>query len=200
MPGSDVPQSWLRAAAWVAEAQKERARTHHADFTKVVKQWADSGWSVVSPKEVEKALSRNNALLAARTAFLQYLPPRFGKILRARFRHHARLKFLYELDHPPFRRPDLPDELGTLDTLHIYLHILQFFYELEHPPFSHPEFPEDPSFAFWRHGSEITGTMDTRGLNAWNITGGGTLHPTSLLSVNDDENSPTLHSQSLPPV
>jgi hypothetical protein len=146
---------------------------------------------------ISKVFSSSQLFFAA---FVQYVPPRFGKILRARFRRYARLKFLYELDHPPFGRPNLPDELWTLDTIHIYIHILRFFYELEHPPFSHPEFPEDPSFAFWRHGSKITGTMDTQGLDGWNTHGWSALHPASVLSEDDDGNSPALYSQPLPPV
>jgi hypothetical protein len=90
-------------------------------------------------------------------------------------------------------------------TIPLYIRIFQFFHELEHPPFSHPEFPEDPALDFWHHGSEIMGSMDTQGLNAWNTSGRGsgwaqvaTPHPASVLTEADDEPSPVTSFVPLP--
>ncbi|KAJ7872363.1 hypothetical protein B0H14DRAFT_3439043 [Mycena olivaceomarginata] len=200
-----LPESWLRAMAWVAQADQERVRTHNADVAKLVQEWRDRGWVAMQANDVKEALTRTHTLMVARNTFAHYVPSRFGKILRARFRRYHRLKYLYELDHPQSPCPSMPEELWALDTIGVYLRIFQFFHELEHPPFSHPDFPEDPALDFWRHGSEITGSMDTRGLNGWNTRGRGsgwalvaTPHPAGVLTEDDDEPSPVAGFVPLP--
>ncbi|KAJ7358256.1 hypothetical protein DFH08DRAFT_953437 [Mycena albidolilacea] len=200
-----VPESWLRAVAWVAQADQERVRTHTANVAQLVQEWRDPRWPTTQAEDVKEGLTRTYALMVARNTFAHYVPSRFGKILRTRFRRYHRLKYLYELDHPQFPCPIVPHELWALDTISVYVRIFQFFHELEHPPFSHLEFPEDPALEFWHHGSEITGSMDTRGLNGWNTMGRGsgwaqvaTPHPASVLTEDDDESSPVAGSVPLP--
>jgi hypothetical protein len=61
-----VPESWLRAKAWVTQADQERARTHNTDVAKLVQEGRDRGWIAMEAEDVEEALTRTHALLVAR--------------------------------------------------------------------------------------------------------------------------------------
>ncbi|KAF8142771.1 hypothetical protein K438DRAFT_1784418 [Mycena galopus ATCC 62051] len=112
----------------------------------------------------------------ARNCFFQYLGPRERKYLCARLQRYYRLRYQYELQHPPFNHPPLPLDRdddhpvgpgwrsraiswgwgwGTDPLLSgeddEYLSSARVHHELQHPPFT-PDFPEHPSRTMWKQG------------------------------------------------
>ncbi|KAJ6451814.1 hypothetical protein C8R47DRAFT_1229671 [Mycena vitilis] len=98
--------SAFRAALWKEEARLERA-SQKSDL------WYSPGCDASYGKSYDKQCAQNGLLLPPRSflvlnrslppsAFRRFVRVRFHKFHRARARRYARLKYLYELQHPPF--------------------------------------------------------------------------------------------------
>ncbi|KAJ7024106.1 hypothetical protein C8F04DRAFT_1270664 [Mycena alexandri] len=100
--------SSARAQALLAESRSIRA-THHDDFMReLTQEYRDLGFPpTFVPSGFE--LSAQYARRVASNVLYKYPAPRYAKILRARFHRYERLKYLYELEHPPFSHPEFPE-------------------------------------------------------------------------------------------
>ncbi|KAF8209817.1 hypothetical protein K438DRAFT_1960050 [Mycena galopus ATCC 62051] len=191
---ASVEISVRRALDLVAEAAQERINTHAADLRGIDQEWRDLGSPLVvgswwaeqqltreamyqTARNCELALHPGTKTLSFRLGFFQYFGPRERKYLHARLRRYYRLRYQYELQHPPFNHPPLPldrddhypvgpgwcgwaiswgwgwgaDPLlsGEDDEC---LSSERIHHELQHLPFTHPDFPAHPSRTMWKQG------------------------------------------------
>ncbi|KAJ6490570.1 hypothetical protein C8R47DRAFT_1206235 [Mycena vitilis] len=86
--------SYNRARAWVQECKSERALQPPFD---------GPHWTQDAAVEASYTKTR------AQNAFRHFVKVRFHKIHRARLRRYQRLKYLYELVHPPFATAEFPE-------------------------------------------------------------------------------------------
>ncbi|KAJ6518035.1 hypothetical protein C8R47DRAFT_1205115 [Mycena vitilis] len=94
-----IEESAVRARLWAEEARLERIRLYRAA-------WKDP--DVIRPwysETFDGSYDQQNAT----NAFRSFIRVRFHKFHRARARRYERLKYLYELQHPPFATPEFPE-------------------------------------------------------------------------------------------
>ncbi|KAJ7309196.1 hypothetical protein DFH08DRAFT_1088332 [Mycena albidolilacea] len=98
-----------RAAKLVVEARAERdaqrARAVHDLFADLIKNGLPD-YITLSGSDFSESVDR----CRAHETFRHYVRPRYSKILRARIRRYRRLKYEYELVHPPFSHPEFPED------------------------------------------------------------------------------------------
>ncbi|KAF7375727.1 hypothetical protein MSAN_00462200 [Mycena sanguinolenta] len=164
-----LQQSADRAAAWAAEAQEERDATHDARIQARIQDWHDCGFEWFTVDQVQDEVTIEYDRLVAWNAFGQFVPQRFGKFLRARIRRYRRLKYLYELVHPPFIAPVLPAVLQDTEHGRNIIAFLRNCHEFEEPPFTHPEFRRDPSNDIWLHSGDISHRQRWDSPAGWNV-------------------------------
>ncbi|KAK7052716.1 hypothetical protein R3P38DRAFT_3173037 [Favolaschia claudopus] len=92
-----LSQSRLRAHQWVIEADEQRISDQRAQLERF-----RSG----GQEPCEPLITAADARLAARNALSTYARLRDAKYIRARLRKYRRLKYEYELEHPPFTDPE----------------------------------------------------------------------------------------------
>ncbi|KAJ7851555.1 hypothetical protein B0H13DRAFT_2360046 [Mycena leptocephala] len=93
-----------RAVAWTQEVQRERKfqQEHTLQLKSQLFPWDQEYWAYNHDYTFRCAKAR------AINTFRLFIRARYGKYMRARLRRYERLKYLYELDHPPFRTPEFP--------------------------------------------------------------------------------------------
>ncbi|KAK7053873.1 hypothetical protein R3P38DRAFT_3171212 [Favolaschia claudopus] len=90
-------QSQLRAHQYVIEADEQRILAQRAQLARIL---------AGGREPFEALIKAADARVAAQNALFMYTRPRLAKLYRARLRRYRRLKYLYELEHPPFTHPE----------------------------------------------------------------------------------------------
>ncbi|KAJ7726610.1 hypothetical protein B0H16DRAFT_1735530 [Mycena metata] len=100
--------SSARAQALLAESRLLCSTQHDVLMRELAQEYWDLGFPpTFVPSDLE--LTEQYARRAASNVLYKYPAPRYAKILRARLRRYERLKYLYELEHPPFSHPEFPE-------------------------------------------------------------------------------------------